>query len=221
MKMIGIIGGMGPIATSKLYLKIANHSDIERPEIVIDSVQMNLKFEKSIINGTVDIKKFREIINKSITRLNKIGVDIILIPCNTAHSVLNINSSVEPEILSIVKATAKKISKINPNSIAILGTKTTIDSNIYQSCFKEIGISTYIPDEQEQSIIESEINNILKGNSGPINPNKLKNMIENIFKKSDVILLACTELSELIETNDNIIDSLDCLIESAVNIIYN
>lgn len=219
MKIIGIIGGMGPLATSKLYLKLTDACKIERPEIIIDSVQMNLDFERNIIHGNADIAIFNRIIQKSISRLTNVGATIILIPCNTAHSVFGDKSPMNLEILSMIGVTLKRIAKNNPKTVALLATKTTLDSNMYQFELNKLGILSYIPNTTEQQTIEDEINNVLYGNHTPKNPEKLELLIDNISKKSDLILLACTELSEIIETKNNIIDSLSCLTEAAINIV--
>ena len=86
MKTIGIIGGMGPLATIDLYHRIVEltpaRSDAEHIPTVIDSNTRIPDRTASILAGGESPVK--ELV-RSAKRLEAAGADILLIACNTAH----------------------------------------------------------------------------------------------------------------------------------------
>ena len=86
MKTIGIIGGMGPLATVDLYRRIVLRTKAERDQdhihVIIDSNTDIPDRTKAIIadgeDPTVELVK-------SAKRLEHAGADFLIMPCNTAH----------------------------------------------------------------------------------------------------------------------------------------
>ena len=88
MKAVGIVGGLGPETTAEFYLnlikKFRQNCDTY-PLITIDNVDFPFYLEKEIIEESVNEEKILPFLKESIRRLNKVGSDFIVIPCNTVH----------------------------------------------------------------------------------------------------------------------------------------
>ena len=86
MKTVGIIGGMGTLATIDLFNKIVLEtnakSDDEHLHILIDN-NAQIPDRTNFILGNGE-NPTNELI-KSAKNLEKIGADFLAIPCNTAH----------------------------------------------------------------------------------------------------------------------------------------
>ena len=83
---IGIVGGMGPLATCDLFRKIIDvteaGSDQEHVRVVIDSNTEIPDRTAAILAGGKDpVPELR----KSASYLVSIGADLLIMPCNTAH----------------------------------------------------------------------------------------------------------------------------------------
>ncbi|MFR5602049.1 MAG: aspartate/glutamate racemase family protein, partial [Lachnospiraceae bacterium] len=84
--IIGIIGGMGPLATCDLFDKMtrmtAATTDQEHVHIIIDSNTCIPDRTQAILHGgpspVPEIKK-------SAKRLENMGASLLIMPCNTAH----------------------------------------------------------------------------------------------------------------------------------------
>src|SRR5699024_10166329 len=111
MKTLGILGGMGPLATVKLFEKIVSlthaNKDQEHIHTIIDS-NINIPHRSRYILGNGD-DPLNELI-KSAKRLENAGADFLVMPCNTAHyfydkivAVMNI------PFLNMIEETAKYI----------------------------------------------------------------------------------------------------------------
>ena len=87
-KKIGILGGMGPEATTDLYMKIIREFqkkqnakyDCDFPEIIIDSIPL-----PDIIESEIDESEISEMLINGCQLLQSSKADFIVIPCNSVH----------------------------------------------------------------------------------------------------------------------------------------
>ena len=75
MKTVGIIGGLGPETSSKFYLELLkscqNINPLLRPEILMNSVPMNLEIEKEFINGADKSEEYISVLIHGRKKLRK------------------------------------------------------------------------------------------------------------------------------------------------------
>ena len=85
-RAIGIIGGMGPMATLDLFGKILAHtdakSDAEHIRVYIDCHTGIPDRTRAILHGGESPVSY---IAESACKLAEIGAELLLIPCNTSH----------------------------------------------------------------------------------------------------------------------------------------
>jgi len=86
MKTIGIIGGMGPLATVHLFERIVLRTKAEKGQdhirVLIDS-NTNIQDRTKAILG-IGESPVKELVN-SAKILENSGADFLIMPCNTAH----------------------------------------------------------------------------------------------------------------------------------------
>ena len=222
---VGIVGGLGPETTAKFYLEISDYfrdNSSFNPKITIDNCAFPLELEKEIIDQSKNERRLLPFLKRSIMRLNKAGVDRIVIPCNTAHlfidELLRFSTA---KIISIVEETVKEVKK-KPATVGILATTKTVKSGLYQNEFEKAGIKCVIPAKKSQKILSKCVLEILEGNN-----NETKNKIINVAnelvdKGAEVLLLACTDLNLAIKSNElsiRSIDTFDVLLKASTKAI--
>jgi aspartate racemase len=86
MKTIGMIGGMGPLATVHLFERIVLRTKAEKDQdhirIIIDN-NTNIQDRTKAILGYGE-SPVKELVG-SAKMLEKSGADFLIMPCNTAH----------------------------------------------------------------------------------------------------------------------------------------
>lgn len=107
---IGILGGMGPLASSLLYEKITKlkkaNKDQDHIDLVILSHATMPDRTKAILNNEVDelIKIFLE----DIKKFECLGVKTLAIPCNSSHVLIEeLSKHTKIKILNMIELTAK------------------------------------------------------------------------------------------------------------------
>ena len=164
-KIIGVLGGMSPEATVNFYQELIKQCrkqygaeyDKDFPEIFIYNLPIPNIFEQ-----VGSSKKVLKILVNGIKKLESIGVDFIVMPCNTAHYFYeDIKKEILIPFLSITEETAKKIKSKKYGEIGLLATGTTIQSKIFNKDFDKLGIKLIIPEEQDK--VTSIADHILTG----------------------------------------------------------
>lgn len=224
-KTVGIIGGLGPMATAYFMMLLTKYTDVEKEQDHIDSIIINRSStpdRTAFILGQSDDNPVFSMI-KDAKMLEKMNCDFLVMPCNTAHFVYeDIQKEVNIELINIVNETVNYTIKKFPGikKIGLMATSGTIYSEIYQKAFQEKGIDTILPSETiQKDIMQLIYNGVKKGN--PINVDIMKKIIESFYTDNcQAIILGCTELS-IINTDycfndDKIIDSLMVLVEKTI-----
>lgn len=198
-KSIGILGGMGPLATADLFQKIIlltkAEKDNDHIRIFIDSNAAIPDRTGAILHGGADPVPEME---KALRSLEKCGADCIVMPCNTAHYFLpRLQEMTEIPFLSILAATAKACSvKFPGKTAAILGTTGTLAAHLYQSALDAENISYLVPNQEQQTALMRVIYEGVKAGKGPETYGEELNRVvaELTAQGADFFVLGCTEL---------------------------
>ncbi|AKG04762.1 MULTISPECIES: cysteate racemase [Salimicrobium] len=221
---LGVIGGMGSEATSYFFKEVVAHTEVKKDQDHIDTVILNHASlpdrTEAILTG--DDEEFINRIVQDIQLLEKINVQNIAIPCNTTHYFYNIiqEETSVPIIHMPKESVASAVSNFDDvKKIGIMATTGTIRTGIYRKECEEMGVELVAPSEAGQedvmSLIYDEIKKGLPGDRSKFD----RAYQELIAAGSDVIILACTELSVFGEKNelyDNCLDAMEVLVKEVI-----
>ena len=132
----------------------------------------------------------------SATLLEKMGADLLIIPCNTAHYFhKEIQKNVEIPVLNMIELTRETLIKNGVKKAALLATKGTIKSGIYQRVFENSGVLLIVPEEDEQTVIMDLIYKGVKAGKKDYDVADTKKVMENlVLRGAETLILGCTEL---------------------------
>jgi aspartate racemase len=229
MKTVGIIGGLGPETSSKFYLKLLQScqkmNPIVRPEMLMNSVSMNLEVEKDFINGADKSKEYLEVLIHAAKSLEKAGADFLVIPCNTVHLFIkNVREAVSIPVLSIIDESIKFLKEKEIKSIALLATQNTVNSGLYAQPMNKLDIKVELPSQIDQNLMGSLISRLVNNNYAPDDKEKLIKIIDHLTSKNiEAVLLACTDLQLLTPQHPQvkIYDTMEILVTATAKEINN
>lgn len=225
MKTLGILGGVGPETTSKIYHSIIdlfkkNKKD-KYPALLIYNLPFPFAIEQEAIVEGKNSEKMVPYLVEGAKILEKAGADFGILPCNTLHKYIGeIRDSVKIPFLSILDETVIKLKSMGIKSIGLLGTETTVKDGLYNDVLKMNGINYLYPTREEQNNINTIILELLNGEKNSLQEDKIKIICSSLQGKgAQAILLACTDL-QIIAPNNKciipIIDTTDILIQASV-----
>lgn len=221
-KTLGIIGGVGPLATMFLGEMIVKRTKAERDQEHVHTIIDN---DTRIPDRTAYIlDKTKEnpvpYLQEDAKKLANAGADMICIPCNTAHTFYKELAEASPvPVLHMIRETVKRASELGARRVGILATDGTITSKVYQTAITELGLEPVLPPSDIQADVMSIIYDYVK--AGKDVSHDLWQPIEDVMLalNCDRIILGCTELSIVnkdLKLSNIYIDSLIVLAESAI-----
>ena len=168
-----------------------------------------------------DWDKLADLIRLSIDELVKHNLDLIIIPANTVHIVIEKLIKNSPvKILSILDVVANECVTNGYKRVAVLGTKWTMSIGLYQSVFATNKITLITLDEEKQDIIQKMILDYLVPQTNiEFAATTLSKLVTKIAPNCDAIALACTELPMVLNKqncNTPLIDTTRVLAQTAV-----
>lgn len=220
-KKLGVIGGMGPLATVRFFERIINHTEAYKDQEHIDILISNhatLPDRTGVIKNK-DYSLFLDEIKKDMDIMNFSKVDNIAIPCNTSHYFYEeMQAMTDIPIINMIDETCRYIAKNRKSKkIVVLGTSGTIDTGVYPKYAKKHGLESVKLDRKFMDISMETIYNVK--NNMVLKSEKFDEIL-NFYKDNDVnVILACTELSCLnIPENlrENTVDAMDILVKKSI-----
>ena len=198
-KTIGILGGMGPLATADLFQKIVlltkADTDREHIRVYIDSNANIPDRTAAILSGGED--PVPEMAS-ALRHLEACGADCIIMPCNTAHYFLpRLQAMTKIPFLSILTAAAEACKAQFPGkTVGILATRGTLAANLYQEALAQAGVPYLVPDAPAQDALMRVIYDGVKAGKGPdsYRADFLTVLEQMSAGGAEVFLLGCTEL---------------------------
>lgn len=198
MKKLGVIGGLGPMATAYFLQLITQMSDAkcdqEHMEILLHS-KPQIPDRTRFILGQSRESPLPQMIEIGID-LKSQGAEVIAVPCVTAHYFQEkLEDEIGVPILNAIRETALCLREGKIRRAGILATDGSLKSGLFQKAFREQGISHVLPDPWGQrAVMEMIYQNIKAGR--PADPEMFRRVSDSLFDAgAQVVLLACTELS--------------------------
>ena len=225
MKTIGIIGGMGPLATvdlmQKIILSTRAATDQEHIHILVDNNTAIPDRSAAICGqGPSPVPQLIE----SADRLVAQGADVLLMGCNTAHYFLpELEPYLKRPLLNMIEATARWCRAKGIGCAGLLATVGTYQSGIYQQAFKKFGVRLVLPMKAEQEIVQSLIYEGVKAGRTEYDVKPFRAVTGTMKAQgAEVFVLGCTELPlalRMYQIQENCIDATQILAEAAIEYV--
>lgn len=217
MATIGIFGGMGPQASTKLCELIIRKSldrsstrdDTDVPEIVLLSVPV-----PNFVSNTHNMNIAKDMLLKRVKLFEQAHCDIAGIACNTAHLLLpEIQAATTVEFVSLPHLVAERLRSLQSKRAGLVASPTTLRSTLFDDVIQ--GTELVRPSTKLANLAERNIRKKLADTLTETDRRDFQTAIRTFMAEEilDTIILGCTELPLVFgETNDpRIIDTLDVL----------
>lgn len=224
MKTVGVIGGLGPETTAEFYLDVVfscqKRNKTARPSVIIASVPLPYQIEEDAIAKNIGIERCLPFLVQEAKRLEKAGVDFIVMPCNSLHLFIEeIRESVSIPVLSIIEETVKFIQKNEFHKVGIVSTSATVKNKLYENALKQSNIGYETPSDFQQEKMGKYILNLVTGQQNNKDREGLIAIINDFENKGiDCVVLACTDLQLLMPKHPTlkIFDTMKILADATI-----
>lgn len=214
---LGILGGLGPMSTVYFCELLTSHTkascDSDHIDMLISSRATTPDRTAYILDKSAPDPL--PVMLAEAHRLENAGVDLIVVPCNTAHYFYDgLQKGCKTPILNIIDETTAHLSRIGVKTFGLLATEGTISSGAYERFCAPRNLTCITPTKEEQALISDMIYGQIKQNK-PVNMAAFESVVNSLRARGcEKIVLGCTELSLLKKEGldeDLFVDSLDVL----------
>lgn len=202
--LLGVLGGMGPLATVDFLTKLIEETGAERDEdhvpVVVYSVPQIPSRPAAIIAGG---ESPLPAMAAGVQSLERAGATAIAIACNTAHywyDALALEARVP--ILHIADATLDAMSADGrlPRSAGLIATKGTIAAGFFQERLASRGIACVLNSEEEQdTLVLPAIAQVKRHALAPAHALAIEACERLVARGAEKIILGCTEIPPALE----------------------
>ena len=218
----GIIGvlGVAPAATADFYNKLITltpaQKDWEHVRVLIDSNPKLPSRGRHLELGETDPSPY---LRMGIEELFTRGACVVAVPCNTAHILYaryatGLEASVPNMVQLAVSALVDRCERL-PHKVAVLGSRKTLEHGLYQRELMVHGAGL-IDMGPWQSEITALIEHVKQGGDSAAGAIRLKAaMASAVVAGADAFMIACTELSLLVDPADSELPVIDASLELA------
>lgn len=198
MHTLGVIGGLGPMATAFFMQMVIEMTEAETDQEHIEMLIHNcpsIPDRTSYIVGQSDENPEKPMIDIG-KRLADNGAEVIAIPCITAgYFYEQLSREIPVPIINIIEETARYLKERNIETVGLMATDGTIQCELFQKELQEQGIEVVLPDEGGQKDVMHLIYRNVKATK-PIEMDRFERVSDKLRSRgAQVIILGCTELS--------------------------
>ncbi|MEM8773807.1 MAG: amino acid racemase [Pseudomonadota bacterium] len=198
----GVIGvvGVAPFATVDFLTQVYEQADASKdwhfPRVLVDANSKIPSRGRYFDLGETDPSPY---IADTIDELISAGASAIVVPCNTAHILIDrwsVRAAVS--VVSIVEATLAEVNSSKARSIAVLGSDHLTRYRTYLDPLEKKGLICRELSDEQQALVGKAIGEIKVANTLSKNTSSRFSCFLKELEDSGVetILLGCTELSQ-------------------------
>jgi len=196
--MIGVLGGMGPLATADFFRKVIAETpakgDADHVPLLIQSDPRIAPRPAAIVGeGRSPLPELLA----GRDRLIFAGAKALAMPCNTAHFwYADLLKGCSVPFLSIVDASLNELALLAEagSTIGIIATRATLDAQIFDPALVRSGYTVLLPDENVMNtLVLPGIEFVKAGDplrAGPL----IEEAVQSLLNQgAHAVILACTE----------------------------
>jgi len=226
-RVLGVLGGMGPLASAQFMLRLTLLTPAERdqdhiPAVLWSDPRVPDRTQAKLEAGDDPLPWLL----RGVAGLRRAGCSAIAIPCNTAHGWYDaMLAEAGCPILHIVDAAAADLHRqqISPGTIGVMGTAATLAMRLYQNHLGRLGWDCLVPSEDEMQRLVSPAIASVKANCVADAYVPLAEVVRSLATRgARAVVLGCTETPLGIQAGPwqtlgvPLIDTIDALARASI-----
>ncbi len=198
-RMLGVLGGMGPLASAHFMLRLTLLTPAERDQDHIPTVLWSDPRvpDRGAARAGAGPDPLPALV-RGLHGLQAAGCGAVAIPCNTAHGwITGMRAATPLPILHIVDAAAEELRRqgVPPGPIGVLGTAATLAMRLYQDHLEALGWACLVPDAAEMARLVTPAITLVKANRAGDAYAPLAAAVALLAQRgAQAVVLGCTEI---------------------------
>ena len=222
MKTLGVIGGLGPMATAYFMELVTTMTDApcdqeHLPMVVASAPYIPDRTAHILDSAQPDPTPVMEEVGRMLLHS---GANVLAVPCITAHHFLpRLETALQAEFVNGVEQTVLHLKEHGVEKVGILATDGTVRSRLLHTALEKHGLCPVVPNENAQKDVMHLVYHNIKAGK-PAEMDRFYNAAESLINQgAQVSILGCTELPLLKKVRPlgpGFIDTLEVLAQQSI-----
>lgn len=146
-----------------------------------------------------------ELLARDAAALERAGAECIVLCTNTMHVVADqIEAAIGVPFLHLVDPTAAAARAAGTSTVALLGTRYTMEQDFYRERLEAAGFTALIPDEPDRTVVHDVIyDELVRGIVSPASKQAYLEIIGRLLERGATgVIAGCTEIELLVTADD-------------------
>lgn len=221
-RTVGVIGGLGPLATLDFFERILRRTRAVREQdhlrLIIDN-NTKIPDRNAFMRG--EGPSPGPALAASALGLQQAGADFIVMACNTTHAwEADIRAAISVPFLSIIDVTVDVVADLRPEAVGVLAVDACLANRLYQKALEAAGIRPILLTADSQRSFMDLIYRIKSGDAGEVSRRAMTTLARKLEAQgAEVIIAGCTEIPIVLTADDidgELVSSTDVLVERTI-----
>lgn len=221
-KTVGVIGGLGPLATLDFFERIIKRTSAIREQdhlrLIIDN---NTKIPDRNAYKRGEGPSPGPPLADAARALQAAGADFIVMACNTTHAwEAEIRAAISVPFISIIEETADVVAELRPERAGVLAVDACLSSSLYQDALTKRGVAPVLLNADSQRTFMELIYRVKSGDTGETVKRSMTTLARKLEAQgAEVIIAGCTEIPLVLTADDiegELVSSTDVLVERTI-----
>ena len=217
VRVVGVLGGMGPAATIDFAAKVLRHSQAARGpgSVEQDDVRLLIDSNPAVPDRNAAVAGSGPspgpMLADMARGLVRIGADFLVMPCNAAHAFADdIRAAAPIPFVSLIDEAAAAVLATGACQVGILAVAATAQARLYERALEPLGIACVVPSGALRERFMDAVWRIKRGDTGEAAGAAMRAVAEALLEEgAELIVAACTEVPLVLAPGDLPVAMLD------------
>lgn len=214
-KVLGVLGGMGPVATTAFMARVQALTPAKRDE---DHVRMLVDLNPHVPNRHTDPAGAERVLGEMAVRLRQAGAEMLAMPCNTAHAHAGAIRAAGLPFIDMIAATVQAAAATGAKRIGVLATPG--GERLYAAALSGAGLEPVMMGEADREAFMTAVFDFKAGDLSDGPRAQMRRLAAALVAAgAQAVIAGCTEVPLLLEAGEVgavFVDSAEVLAEECV-----
>jgi aspartate racemase len=201
---VGVIGGMGPAATTQFIVRVQALTPAKRDQdhlrLIVDC-NPNVPDRNAVSAGG---ESPAQVLGGMAAGLERAGAQILAMPCNAAHAYApDIEAAVSIPFINLIEAVCDATLADGATTVGVMAADACLEAGLYQDAFARRGVNVLLNSEAERAEFMTLLYRIKAGDTGAAVRSRMRQMAQALVAQgAQAIVAGCTEIPLVLAADD-------------------
>ncbi len=197
-RVLGVLGGMGPAATTDFLMKLQAATPAGRDA---DHVRVLMDLNPRVPDRMAEPEAATVELGRMADRLKSMGAEVLAMPCNTAHATADgIRAIGLPFVDMIAETTAVALAG-GARTVGVLATPG--GEALYRAALEAAGAEVVLPEGEDRPRLMALIQGVKAGEVGKVARAAMAGLAADLVARgAEAVIAGCTEVPLLLSAAD-------------------